>query len=160
MNKKYFTLLLGFLLLFYNAGCSEKQNFCKSEFIEFNESGMIPGKEYLFSQLNDSSCLSSSKLFNIVLTIRYTDQCEINVLPLSVDYLSTQTDSIENISIMTPLFDNRGENLGVGNFGFYENEIPLFESRLPHDEFFVSIKTDEPKTKGIISAGIIIKEKI
>lgn len=114
---------------------------------------MKPGLEYMFYPFEELK--DSVAVINIDLSLRYSDLCELKSLPLLVEYASLENDSIRQMTIQLPLFNDEGELDGKGNFGVYEKKLSLFKNLKREEGFFISVSTPEIKTNGILSLGIV-----
>lgn len=157
MKKIHNLFLLGFICatLILSIACSDKLQ--KNFFYDLGEEGMIPDKQYLFSPF-DSLFFDKDSFYKIDLSIRYSDNCHIKKLPLEIEYSSLNKDSIYKKKFMVALFDDEDHFKGKGNFGVYEDIIPLLENQPAEEGFFISVSTPDKKTAGLISLGIICKK--
>ena len=119
---------------------------------------MTTHEEYTFYPFDEIDSKYSKGLFDLYVSLRYTEACKLNYLPLKIEFASLEKDSIKEKSLNIPLFDDRGNYKGRGNLGIYESEV-ILENKQPFEEgFFISISTTETDTEGIISLGIISKK--
>lgn len=133
-------------------------NIRESTYVDFNGKGMTTHEEYTFYPFDDIDSKYSKGLFDLYVSLRYTEACKLNYLPLKIEFASLEKDSIKEKSLNIPLFDDRGNYKGRGNLGIYESEV-ILENKQPFEEgFFISISTSETDTEGIISLGIISKK--
>ena len=149
----YLLILIGGLL-----GCDNKNRDSSFLFFDFGNEGMISGREYIFYP-NDSSYFpphNNDAVFYLL--IRYTDNCKINSLPVSIEYTSLMNDSTTVNFIDIPLFDDTDKFLGKGNFGVYERLFPL-NLKISADSY-ISVLTQEKNTTGIISLGLLRSQQI
>lgn len=137
--------------------CSDKSNIILSEFIDFGSNGIIAEKIYFFEPFKNHTFADSCFQGDLSLIIRYSDKCDIKTLPLYVEYMLSEQDTIDNKNLEIQLFDEGGESKGTCTFSINEIETPLFQNAKIDDYFFVSIKTKIENAPGILAAGIIVK---
>ena len=128
-----------------------------SEFYEFGDSGLTPGRHYVFCSYDSLSSETKFTDCDLLLEVRYSELSKIKNLPVSLEFSSLHSDSIISKEIKVPLFDNNDNISGKGNFGIYESIIPVFHNINMQDSIIVALSTNETTTEGIISVGIIYK---
>lgn len=152
-----FVVFLSFSLL---GGCKSNSEHSIFRYLDFGPDGMVQNKEYLFDHFIDSI---NSPLINkpatLWLELRYTNNYPFRNLPLNIETY-TSIDSIKKFYITIPLFDKKDRNKGNGNFGIYVTKVPIRDNVLIDEFFYLSLKTSEKNTQGIISAGLIIDNSI
>ena len=152
-----FIYLFCFYLISINSfvSCISSDKCEESEFVSFASEGMVSDKEYVFDDFSELYQLSGP--FEISITLRFSEACALKYLPLQIE-LQANMDSISSYQLNIDFFDNIGHSLGKGNYGIYELVTPLTKISDIDECFFVSLKTYESNTKGIISAGVIVKK--
>ena len=127
-----------------------------AEFVEFQSNGIVKDKDYVLHpiQLNDSDV--HPFLAKVTLVIRYSQNSIVRSLPLEIEYLPNYQDSLHQDTITIPLFDEDDMKIGSGSFPVYENHVTLTKQIWVDSNFFLSLKTHEHNTHGILSAGVII----
>ena len=144
--------------LFVFGGCSNKFNKEEAVFVDFGSNGMTPGYSYLLQPENLADSASSKHAtFNLSVLVRYTENCNLKELPLTLEFLPNIHDSIDNREIAVPLFDNTDNRFGSGNFTLYETEFPLAENISIDDSTYLTASTTEKDTQGIKAIGLIIR---
>ena len=149
-------ILLIFILLCIEA-CSDHTNPSFTEFVELGNEGLTPGYEYVFQNFDQSVLekkINRDSLFGVDLLIRYNDQCRISELPLEIEYYSILQDSVISIHESISLFGNNDTQSFSNHFGLFEIRIPIIEKIIKSNVFFISLKTFEEDTQGIIALGI------
>lgn len=145
-----------FLCFIFLLGCASTANQNNALFYDVGEDGLIPDYSYEFSNL-DSLLDESSKdsKYNLFLELRFSDRCKIQTLPLKIEFFSLQSDTIFNFDTDINLFSDNDKFTGKGNFGIYENKIPVWTCKKIPEGLTFSVSTPEKNTDGIISIGII-----
>ena len=155
-----FSFLLVFFSLFIFLSCEKNSQFQEASFFDFGEKGMVPNFQYVFYPFKALSDSSGNDCFSITLAVRYTSEYKYKNLPLKVEYLSSEPDTIIERILSVPLFDDKDGFTGKGNLGIYEAKVPLIEITGFGEDFFISIETPENNTNGILSLGVICKNYI
>lgn len=162
--KRYKTVscpaLLFLFISFFLPSCrqSQEQN---SSFIDFGSKGMAKNVEYLFHPFDDlKDSLNSSSRYDICLVARYTQQCKLQSLPIDIEIVSLECDTIFNLKKDLSLFNKKGKVLGKGKLAVYETSIPLVKDIKRQEGYSVAVSTPEGNNEGIISIGILRKESI
>lgn len=157
MKKNLIYLPLFISCLFFS--CKGSVNHKDSFFYDFDQEGMKPDLEYIFYPFERIENISSDSIFSLTLSIRYSNILHLQRLPLNIEFASFENDSIRNIKINVPLFDDKDSYKGKGNFGLYESDYTFLHNQKFEDGFFVSVSTSEKETHGILSLGIVIDPK-
>ena len=152
-NFALFIHLIFVSILF--VACDRIQHSKISSFYEFADSEMVPGKEYLLCPFEENEAAKSDSLFSFKVSLRYSDKCRLKNFPVNVEISSLEADSIINMFLEIPLFDEAGVRYGKGNFGIYESDHVLFRRRKIEEGECFTVSTPEKNTAGIISIGII-----
>lgn len=137
-----------------NKGNSEKQ----IRFQDLGNEGMIQNYPYTFfnSDLLGLDSLVNNR--NVWLLIRYNDLCSVKTLPLRIEYVGLQSDTITNKLIDVNLFGKEDINEGKGNFALFESKVLLFRNTEIDADGFISISTPEPNASGIKSIGVFCEK--
>lgn len=154
--KKLPCLILFGIYIFSLSSCQRIELYGSSEFVDFDHSGFTPGKEYLFvpfENLVDSQFKDS--LFNVSVAIRYSANCPLKSVPLSVEYYSPEVDSIVNLKINVNLFGKDNDPLGKGHYGIYELLFPLLKEMKPIEDFTISLMSQQANGEGIAAFGVV-----
>lgn len=154
----YRNLIIFFPFCIFLFSCSTQPEQSRSSFIDFDDSGMLANKEYLFQPFDSISPSIANNLYDLYLELRYSNVCRIKQLPIDIEIGSVWDDSIINKKINLKLFDKDDNFQGKGNFGVYEISANIIDSIKIKDGFFISVSTPESNTKGIISLGTLIKK--
>lgn len=115
---------------------------------------MKPDTEYIFYPFENMTANDSISNYEIILSLRITDQCLIKNFPLNIEFASLQNDSIQNKKLNFSLFNEENQKIGKGNFGIYQYKKTLIDKIKPEEGFFITLSTPEQNTQGIISLGI------
>lgn len=160
MNYSKYILIQIFCFLFFSlfVACGNGNDIVSSRYINLGNEGITQGNDYLFENLIDSLSNKDKKGYNIFLSIRYSDLCNVVSLPLEIEYGSVNSDTISKKSVGLNLFDDKGKPIGKGNFGLYEETQSIISDILVDDYFFISLSCKQPSISGINSIGILIKE--
>ena len=158
-SSKYIPLkIFYFFLSTFFVACGDSYDIVSSRYINLGNDGISQGTEYLFDNLLDTLTYNQNKGYNILLSIRYSDLCDIAKIPLEMEYGSVNTDTVTQKSIEINLFDKSGKPIGKGNFGCYEETSKIFSDIVIDECFFISLCCKQHSIPGINSIGIIIKK--
>lgn len=143
-----------FLLGIINISCKENMNIKSTEFYDFTQEGMVPKLEYIFYPFKE--CEDSASVdYDLYLLLRYSDNCNLKELPLNIEYSSLSEDSVKNMHLKLDLFDRDDKKNGKGNFGIFETECLLLKNQKYQEGFFISVSTEELRTRGVLSMGVL-----
>lgn len=116
---------------------------------------MTPKAEYIFHPMDD---VKNDSLLNIYIAVRYSDLSTLKYLPLDMEFASLDNDSIKNLKIKVPMFDDKNSNEGKGSFGIYETRCLSLQTK-KEEGFYISLSTPETDTRGILSLGVICESQ-
>lgn len=139
--------------------CNLNNRDSTSIFYEFDNEGPGKNTEYLFNPFDSVSTYRAKENFDIILEVRYNGLCKIKTLPIAMEAAGFENDSVIAHELQIPLFDTEDIALGKGKMGVYEIYYPLFDNLRPSETFFISLSTPLEDTQGIISWGIIARNK-
>lgn len=154
---KHLRLLTAVFSLILFCACRQKGGNQFSDFIDLGETGMSPGRQYIFEPFKVNLKDSLPNDFNVFIEIRYSEKCKISGLPLLIEYSSLKEDSIHNAEILIDLFDMNSNLPGKSAYGIYETSYKLIEHQPFEESFFVSIATPEIDTGGVLSLGVVCR---
>ena len=140
--------------------CREASSVQDSQYYDFDSRGMIPNMEYIFYPFKDSLLTKSQQKFDIVVSLRYTDNCPLRDLPIDIEKASLDNDSIISQHCLIPLFDMEGKISGKGNYGIYEAKKVLFRDAIYEEGYYISISTPQQDTSGLLSIGVTLEKQI
>lgn len=149
-------LLLGLMACSY---LPEKKN-AFAAFIDLGHEGMVENVEYLLRPpfANEADSLKFSEFAGkpcaVSLVVRYSNQCPMKSLPLSVEALYNIDDSVINQKFKIDLFDRNGAPVSPGNYGVYQARLPLTENQILDYNFYVSVSTPQQNASGILALGV------
>lgn len=141
------------------SSCVKVSEFDESIFFDMENHHMGKDVEYIFKpfeKLSEEKC--KGKFFLVELAVRYSDICDLQSLPLDIEYASLAHDSIKNLRILMPLFNEADEMQGKGNFGVFQSGQILLKKQPYEEGFFISVSSPVEDTQGIVSLGITLKE--
>lgn len=154
-GKIPFLLISLFLIMI---ACRKSNGFKEAIFYDFNETGMIPRKEYVYYPFenikNDS--LSSEK-YDLTLVVRYSEFSVLKYLPLTIEYSSLNRDSIIETKLKIPLYLDDNNLVGHGGLGIFQTEMKILNNLKYENEFFISVSTLEEDSHGILSLGVVLQ---
>lgn len=148
----------GLFLLILTVSCEGNRQLNYSVFIDFPKEGMIPGKDYIFYPFENADSLDNNDLYQIDLEIRYNQRCKILNLPLIVEYASLTDDSVKTLNLLINLFEEKKEFKKKGNFAISTVSETLIPDTHYQEGLFISVKTEEKETSGILSIGTVRKK--
>lgn len=154
---KHSYIFLFFLV--FSVSCVKSKLNEEKMVISFGHEGMDDEKEYTFYplKLHDKEKLSNG-LFSLFLVVRYSDAYSLSGLPLDVEWISPAEDSITTRKYDILLFSSDDLKTGKGTLGIFEKKIHLLDVVNPDEDFFVTLKTTEKNTSGIISIEIMAEK--
>lgn len=137
--------------------CRFNDKVVTSRYIDFGKEGMPTSIDCVFDNLFDSIIIDENKRYDIFISIRYSEMCQLQTIPLEIEYGSINSDTIQSKKILINLFDGNDKTIGKGNMGLFETSTELLSDIYLNEGFFVSIKTEQTSAYGITGAGITIK---
>ena len=148
-----------YIVLLFLISC-DRNAFVTSDYIEFDERGMIKDNDYIFYPFKNSSVLDEDTL-EVILSVRFDLECKISELPIKAEYLDSSIPEVIIKEIFFELFtENKPEHSPDKiDLGVYEEKKTIISNLVPDKDFFISLSTDQKDTKGILSIGVITKPK-
>lgn len=154
INSDFFLIILMSLLLNLSS-CNFSVPYKDSDFYDFGSEGMASGVEYIFYPFKGCKELNQYQNIKLYLILRYQENTQINSLPIEIEWYVDSINIFENKNLSIPFFDQSDLKKGTGNFALYEMKNLLLNVENPNEDFFISIKTPELNTKGIVAMGLI-----
>ena len=91
-----------------------------SSFADIPTQGMPADWQYDFSVTSKDSADVLSGIHDVVLVVRYTDDCHSTSITLNIEEISFNHHDPDSVSIEIPFFSEKGKPLGSGVYGIYE----------------------------------------
>lgn len=152
-NNLFFAFLVAIFLMVVGSAC--QPSHCYIHFQDLGASGLVPDKEYVFKPFEKSDKKNLNGTFKIDIAVRYNDKCTLETLPLNIEISSFNSDSISNLNLKIPLFDNKEEGSAKGSYGIYEAVVPLTADQNYDEGLTIALASPEKDSNGIIAIGII-----
>lgn len=140
------------MILICLQACGPQKEINISEFYDLGPKGMLKDMEYVFSpELKDGK-------YEVLMALRYNLQCNLETLPLNMEYYSGDSDSVVSV-LRTVTFPEAQGTHGKGSFGVYQIENMLLENFIAEEQSYITISTPATQTNGLISLGLIFIPK-
>lgn len=151
-------ILLG--LIIGLASCKEVKTAKYSEFEHIGNDGWNPARILSFMPIPVDTMLPADTHYSLVLTLRYTSDCQVTVLPIRV---SEQNEDGEYSSQIRKLClrDKAGTPIGRKGLALYELSDTLKRNFELPENYWVELESLVPAeyTKGIYDVGLELIEE-
>ncbi len=149
--------ILSFLAI-TNVSCLHTENIVYSEFRNIGEEGIPEDWEYEFSPFPSDSSMAINGRFDLILAIRYTEECKAREVAMNIEEFSLGQERPDTLNATLQLFNEFEEPLGKGIYTVYEITDTIRRNIKIVDGYSVSVSSPVPmeKTKGINAIGIIL----
>ncbi len=157
--KATLSLLAGLLLMM--PGCSQINVADYSGFTNIPPSGMPTGWEYELAPEAVDSVLDLSKLYDVVLSVRYTASCPSKNIIFNIEEFSMAHERPDSSKVELQLFDKDGQPEGHSRYGIIEiTDTIRKDYHIPAGySFSLSSPLPQEATRGIKAVGLILVDK-
>lgn len=155
----HFALLTS--LLFLLSGCSQINVADYSGFTNIPPDGIPTNWEYELSPEYPDSILDLTKLYDVVIAVRYTPTCPSQSVIFNIEEFSLSHEYPDSTTVELTLFDNDGQPLGKSRYGIFEVTDTIRRGyRLPPG-YSLSLSSPLPSasTTGIKAVGLVLADQ-
>ncbi|MCH5233383.1 MAG: hypothetical protein J1E78_07045 [Muribaculaceae bacterium] len=128
-----------------------------SDFVVFDQHGLIQDKDYILSLSDSILHAFENKPCTISLIVRFSSITPIKELPLKIEYPLFPEGTIKNLDIVVPFYNTIEKNDLNGKFGVFQKIIPIINHYKLEEGFFIAFKTLIADTKGVMDIGLMIE---
>lgn len=157
--RRRFRFLAALLLLM--PGCSYINTADYSGFISIGPEGMPQGWEFEFSPTAADSTLSLTPLYDVVVAVRYTNNCPSQSVILNIEEYSLIRETPDSLTIELPLFSSDGIPLGKSRYGINEVTDTIHRGYRIEEGYTLSMSSPLPRaaTAGVQAVGLILVDQ-
>lgn len=154
---KYSSFLLAAMIIML-PGCSQIKTADYSGFTNIGNEGMPTDWVYEFSPFSPDSTLNLSGVYDVVITVRYTNNCPSQSVIFNIEQFSLIQDQPDSVRIEIPLFDDEGTPLGKSRYGINEMTDTIRRGYRIPEGYTLSLSSPLPTeaTAGIKSVGLVL----
>lgn len=132
-----------------------------SSFADIPESGMPQNWEYDFPATEKDSSSVITGRHDVVIVVRYTDECPSSSILLNIEELSLAHEVPDSTTVRVQLFSDKGKPLGNGVYGIFETTDTIHHNVVIPDGYTLSVSSPhrQEETKGIKSVGLVLPRR-
>lgn len=122
-----------------------------SQYVELAQP-WLPGGVVEFTPQLYGSLESRRQPFDLLLSVRYTRNCQANEIVMVIEEMSLDNGVSEPDTVVVPLFSPSGTPLGKGAYNVFEQSVALHDDYPLPDGYTFSVTPAMP-VRGVISVG-------
>lgn len=148
-------MIVSLCMVLFMSGCGSNDGLCYSEYEHIGEEGWDPMRILGFSPSPIDTITSDMDKYMVVVTLRYTDECQAVDVPVMVSEQDEDGEIASEVRKIR-LRDNSGKPLGRKGLVFYELSDTLRSGfKLPQN-YWVELGSLAPAeyTRGISEVGM------
>lgn len=156
--KRYISILFGMLLIM--PGCSHINVADYSGFANIPPEGMARDWAFEFSPFVDDSTLSTSVPYDVVIAVRYTNNCPSGSVVFNIEEFSLHHEHPDSSTVRLQLFDDDGFPVGRIRYGINEVSDTIRRGYRIPEGYTLTLSSPLPTdaTAGIRSVGLVLSD--
>lgn len=129
-----------------------------SYFMNIHPDGITSGWENELIPESVDSILDLSKLYDVVIELRYTNECPSKSVIFNIEEFSLSHERPDSTEMEFKLFDDEGQPTGRSRYGIFEITDTLRKAYRIPPGYSLSLSSSLPRssTKGIKAVGLIL----
>lgn len=142
-------------------GCGPISVADYSGFVNIPSEGMPTGWEYEFSPEASDSGIKLTGNYDVIIAVRYTNQCPSKSVILNIEELSLAHEKPDSATVEIQLFDNDGLPLGKSRYGVNETFYTLRKDYKVPEGYVISISSplSTEATAGVKAVGLLLEDE-